>query len=172
MNKLLLAAVFILSAVLLISCSKESEDELWNSAQNFISVSKYEQAIEKLAKLIDVYPNGLLASQSQLLIATIYNNELQEYQSAVNEYKKFADLYTEDSMHPKAMFLIGFIYNNQLHDFENAKIAYEKFLERYPDHELVPSAQMEIQTLGMDLNELIQPEIVSEDDKNLKTEKK
>ncbi len=159
MKHILSTALLLTFALTLLSCSRVSEEELWKSSETLLQEQKNAEAIEKLKEIVKEHPKGQKSSEAQLLIATIYNNDLHDFEKAIAEYKKFVELFPDDLQVPKAMFLIGFVYNNQLHSFDSAKIAYEAFLEKFPHHELAPSAQMEIQTLGKSPEELIQPEV-------------
>lgn len=141
------------------SCSRVSEEDLWKTSETFLQEQKYAEAVGKLEEIVKEYPKSKKAAEAQILIATIYNNDMHEYEQAIAEYKKFVGLFPDDPHVPKTMFLIGFIYNNQLHNFDSAKIAYEAFLMKFPEHDLALSAKMEIQTLGKSPEELIQPEV-------------
>lgn len=162
MKHIFLVAILLVFGLTIFSCSRVSEEELWQSSESLLQEQKYSEAIEKLKELVKKYPKGKKAAEAQLLIATLYNNDLHDFEKAIAEYKKFVELFPDDPQVPKTMFLIGFIYNNQLNNLDSAKIAYEAFLEKFPDHELAPSAQMEIQTLGKSPEELIQPKVALE----------
>lgn len=159
MKHIFLTALLIVFGIVIFSCSRVSEEELWKSSETFLQEQKYVEAIEKLREIVKEYPKGDKSATAQFLMATIYNNDLHDFEKAISEYKKFVELFPDDPQVPKAMFLIGFVYNNQLHNLDSAKIAYEAFLKKFPEHELAPSAQMEIQTLGKAPEELIQPEV-------------
>ncbi|MDP2209207.1 MAG: outer membrane protein assembly factor BamD [Bacteroidota bacterium] len=159
MKHILSTALLLTFALIFLSCSRVSEEELWKSSEKLLQEQKYAEAIEKLKEIVKEYPKGEKAAEAQFLIAALYNNDLHDFEKAITQYKKFVELFPDDLQVPKAMFLIGFVYNNQLHNFDSAKIAYEAFLEKFPHHELAPSAQMEIQTLGKSPEELIQPEV-------------
>lgn len=152
---LLLVVLFIFS-----SCGRMSEQELWTAAQQNYEQQKFKEAIDSYRHIVEKFSESQNADSAQLLIAAIYNNELQDFHAALAEYRRFTELYPTDPKVPKAMFLIGFIYNNQLHNIDSAKLAYEAFLAKFPIDELAASAQMEIQTLGKDPSELIQPKLV------------
>lgn len=166
--KISLFITLILLSIILLSCSRITDEELWSQSQTLIEEGKHKEAIEKLKELVDDYPKSEKAPTAQFYIASIYNNELQDFENAIKEYRKFVEMFPEDSNTPKALFLIGFIYNNQLHQLENAKSAYEEFLNKYPDHELAQSAQIEIQTLGKSPEEFIQPEVAIKKEKEKK----
>ncbi len=151
--------LLLIGLLIFSSCSRISEEELWSSAEKNYLEQKLNEAINDYREIVKKYPKSTKADSAQFLIASIYNNELQDFRNAITEYKKFTELFPNDYKTPKALFLIGFIYNNQLHEIDSAKIVYEEFIAKYPDDELAPSAQMEIITLGKDPSELIQPEL-------------
>ena len=141
------------------SCSRISEEDLWISADQEYKQHNYMSAIAKYQEIVEKFKNNPRADSAQYLIASIYNNELQEYRNAISEYRKLVKLFPNSQKSPKVMFLIGFIYNNQLNEYDSARIAYEEFIEKYPNDDLVQDAQIEIATLGKDPSELIPPEI-------------
>ncbi|RCK75123.1 MAG: hypothetical protein IGBAC_1259 [Ignavibacteriae bacterium] len=165
MKKYLLFFMIAFPILYFVSCSRVSEEELWKQSQTLIEEGKHKEAIEKLKQFVKEFPKSEKAPDAQFYIASIYNNDLHEFENAIEEYRNFVEMFPEHSNAPKALFLIGFIYNNQLHQLDKAKSAYEEFLNKYPDHELTQSAQIEIQTLGKNPEELIPPEIVSKEKK-------
>lgn len=156
---LLLITLLVLSA-----CSRMSEEELWAAAKQNYEQEKFKEAIDNYCQIVDRFKKSKKAPTAQMTIAQIYNSDLKDFHGAITEYRKFIELFPSDAQTPKAMFLIGFIYNNQLHNYDSAKIAYEAFVEKYPEHELTPSARMEIATLGVDPNELIQEKFTEKGD--------
>ena len=115
------------------SCSRISEEDLWISADQEYKQHNYMSAIAKYQEIVEKFKNNPRADSAQYLIASIYNNELQEYRNAISEYRKLVKLFPNSQKSPKVMFLIGFIYNNQLNEYDSARIAYEEFIEKYGD---------------------------------------
>jgi hypothetical protein len=70
------------------------------------------------------------------------------------------------------LFLSGFIYNNDLRQLDSAKIVYETFLKKYPDHELAASARFELETLGKDPSQTLNPQTAAVDNNKNKPVKK
>jgi outer membrane assembly lipoprotein YfiO len=154
-----LALTSLILALLLSSCSRMSEEQLWETAKQNYEQGKFKEAIENYREIVDKFKDSKEAPTAQWTIAQIYNSDLKDFRGAIGEYRKFIELYPNNERAPKAMFLMGFIYNNDLHNIDSAKIAYESYLSKYPHDELAQSAQMEIMTLGKDPSELIQPEV-------------
>lgn len=154
---------FVLASLILTfifsSCSRMSEEQLWDAAKQNYEQGKIKEAIENYREIVDRFKDSKEAPAAQWTIAQIYNSDLKDFRGAIVEYRKYIELYPNNAQTPKAMFLMGFIYNNDLHNIDSAKIAYEVFLTKYPNDELAQSAQMEIMTLGKDPSELIQPEV-------------
>ena len=139
-----------LAALLLASCSRKSEEQLYSEARNYENQNLLQLAIDDYHEIVQRFPKGTHAEEAQYRIALIYNNDLKDMQKAVDAYRAFAALFPQSKETPSAMFLTGFLYNNELHRLDSAKMAYESFLQKYPNDELAQSAKYELQTLGQD----------------------
>ena len=146
--------VFIIS-----SCSRLSEDELFERAETAHQQKNVQEAMEKLQELLERFPKGKHAETAQFLIARMYNDDLHDYQKAIAAYHKYRDLFPVSVRASTALFSIGFIYNNDLHQYDSAKTSYEQFLALYPKHEMAPSARFELETLGKNPEELFKPKV-------------
>lgn len=155
--RLLIITLFI--PLIVISCSRVNEDELFQAAQTAYQQKKFQEAIQKYEELVDRFPQGKRAEMALLTLATIYNDDLQDYRKAISTYSKLRELFPNGQKAPMALFLIGFIYNNQLQQYDSARVAYEEFLAKYPNHEMTASAKFELDNLGKNPEELIKPEV-------------
>ena len=155
---LLTSLVFLLP-----SCSRLSEDELFQAAQTAYQQKNVQTAMEKLQELLDRFPRGKHAETSQFLIARICNDDLHDYQKAIAGYRRYREMFGDSARASTALFLIGFIYNNELHQYDSARAVYEEFLARYPDHAMASSAKFELENLGKNPEELFKPQVAAED---------
>ena len=155
--------LFLAFLVLLFpSCSRLSEDELFQAAQTAYQQKNVQQAMEKLQELLDRFPGGKHAEPSQFLIAKMYNDDLHDYQNAIAGYRRYRESFGDSARASSALFLIGFIYNNDLHQYDSARVVYKAFLGQYPNHEMASSAKFELETLGKNPEELFKPQVASE----------
>lgn len=160
MKFLYLSLVFLL---VFSSCSRKSEQELYDEGKTAQSQKNFQIAIERYQEVVERSPSSAYAESSQYRIAVIYNNDLHENTKAIQAYQKFYAMFPASSEAPNALFLVGFLYNNELHNIDSAKIAYESFLQKYPNHSLVTSAEFELETLGKDPSQLLQSRVLSKD---------
>jgi outer membrane protein assembly factor BamD (BamD/ComL family) len=163
---------FLIITFLIVSCSRMSENELYQTAQTAVDQKNYLEAVQHLEELIDRFPNGKHTEESLFLLGTIYNDNLQKPRMAIETYRRLHMTFPNGEKTPGAMFLVGFIYNNVLHNYDSARIAYEQFLQEYPQHEMVTSAEFEIANLGKSPDELFRTRISEEEHPKTSTDKK
>ncbi len=91
-----------------------------------------------------------------------YLNEAAKLASSIRMPKVSVALYQwiysafpDSEIAPKARFLEGFTLENELKDLEGAKVAYEGYLADYPNDVFAKDAQILLQNLGVDPEELI-----------------
>ena len=149
---------FVALALTLSSCSRQSAKELYEEGITAYDQKNYQLAVEKFREVVDRSAATAYAESSQFRIAMIYNNDLHDFPKSVAEYQKFTLLFPSSKESPTALFLTGFLFNNELHKLDSAKVVYEEFLQKYPDHQLALSAKFELNSLGKDPTELLQPE--------------
>ncbi len=166
MHKLKIFIPLLISAFILCSCSKQSEDELFNAGKAKIEEGKkfdadnkpddakksYGEAIDLLKKLIQDYPNSPKVPDSYNEIAKLYVDNFKDYPNAIKYYKELSDKYPNAKEAKYAMFMIAFIYDEMLKDKQMAIESYKKFLDKYPTDEnpnekMSESAKMMLQML-------------------------
>lgn len=156
-------ALVLILAFVISACSRMSEDELFQKAQDAYEQKNFTEAIQNIQELLDRFPKGKYAEASILMLATIYNDDLQDYHNAIAAYRKFNEQFPDAEKAPMALFLVGFMYNNQLHNYDSARIAYEQFLTKYPTHEMAPSAKFELDNLGKSPDELFRTQVAEKE---------
>ena len=48
------------------------------------------------------------------------------------------------------------MFNNVIGDTARARVAYETFIDQYPDHDLVEDAKIEVESLGLSAQQLLE----------------
>lgn len=163
--------VFIALAVLFTSCSRKTAPQLMQEASDSLGAKSYTAAIERYQEIVDRFGQSAAAETALFRIASIYGNDVHDQRKALGAYELFCQKYPNSGDAPTALFLTGFIFNNELHLYDSARLAYESFLKKYPGHSLASSAQFELQTLGKDPAEFLQPQVAegNEAEKNPKS---
>lgn len=93
-----LLTVIPLLFLIVLGCEKKpSEDQLFNDAKKLQEEGKYTDAVASYQNLVNQYPRGKYAPQSQFMIGFIYANELKEYDKAEKAYQKFLDAYSSSA---------------------------------------------------------------------------
>ena len=165
-------AIFIVFT--LVSCSKQSAEEMYNKGSDAQKAEQYDAAIESYQELVKSYPDSVRTPEAVYGIGTIYQNQKHSYHQAIQTFRFLVEKYPNHATASNAAFLIGFIYNNELKNIDSARIAYEDFLKRYPTDQLVESVHFELSNLGKDPAEILkaQAQIAQEETKPAKKVKK
>ena len=170
MRKNLLFIVFI--GFIFFSCSKTSDKEYMEMADQKIENGNVSEAISDYQKLVEEYPESELAPEAIVMQATLYHENKVKNISRTESLIKAADLfvsvsekYPENEKAPSSLFMAGFIYANELQDYTKAKAVYNLFLKKYPDNELASSANEELKNLGLTPEEILKKKIAAQDKK-------
>jgi len=142
-------------SLLVIGCSKMTEDELWQKVEESRNGTNFDSTIQVCERIVQEYPNGQKAPAAMYLIGETYQNGKHDYHAAVNYYQAFVKKYPDLNSTPVAMFIIGFIYNNNLQMMDSARITYQEFVSKFPTHDLASSAKFEIENLGRSPDQII-----------------
>lgn len=160
--------VSFLSLILLltIGCSSNSDEKLFQEANDLMSEEKLSESLELFDQLINEYPESSLAPRSLMLVAGIYQSKKIASLSAEDAIKKadsifrsVFDKYPESVEAPTGLFMSGFIQANELYDFTAATNSYNLFLEKYPQHELAASCKEELDNMGLSPDEILKKKI-------------
>ena len=162
------AIVFILSCILLSSCSRKNAEELYLDAQVQEGQKNFALAAERYEEILRRFPADAKAESSQFNLALLYQNDLHDSRKAVHAYQRFHELFPQSNRAATALFLAAFLFNNDLHNYDSAKIVYETFLQKYPGHELAASAKYELSTIGTDPNALVPNQVTSTEESTKK----
>jgi len=156
------STLLIIFSILLVGCSKKSDNELMESADRNIQNGDFTEAVEDFETLINEHPGSLLAPKAFFEIGKIYQGQMiknasrvQSFETAIKNYKSIYEKFPDDVNAPSALFMIAFIQANELNRLEDAQATYKLFIEKYPEHELAASAQAEIDNLGLTPEEIL-----------------
>jgi len=165
-------SIFFILLIILASCSKKSDVDLYNDAKAAEGKKDFQKASELYEQIVNQFSTTAYAETSLLRLSVIYNNDLKNSREAIHSYQRYYTMFPTSKQAPTMLFLSGFIYNNDLHQIDSARIVYDTFLKKYPDHELVASARFELETLGKDPSQTLNPQTIAVDDSKIKPAKK
>ncbi len=164
--------IFVLS-VLVISCSKTSDEDLYKLGIEELKNNNIEQAYKYFEQLVDEHPQSELAAESLFLMADILQNKPADKEIQIENYKKSVELYlkvqydfSNSEKAPQALFMAGFVASELLKDYDAAAMHYKRFIKIYPDHELAVSVREEINNLGKTPEEILTSKGVMEPNKS------
>ena len=148
MKKYLLL-VFI--PLLIISCSKTSDQEYFDRAKKLLDEKKTIEAVTSLEALVNEYPESEIAPAALVQLAQIYQNQLDKNLKPAESFKKaekyFMQVYEKYPESEEAP--------NDLMKYDEATSSYNLFLEKYPSHPLAVSAKEELDNMGLTPEEIL-----------------
>ena len=161
--------LYFIIILLFAGCSKISDKEYLNKAEESLNQNDIAGAVEAYSSLIEEYPDSKLTPGALEKLAAIYQNnqvknlsQVESLREASNLYRKLYDKYPKSENAAKALFLSAYILANEpLKDYDNATKTYKLFLEKYPDHDLAYSAKEEIKNMGIPAEDIIGKKIVT-----------
>jgi len=137
------------------------EDEL-----EALRLSVYNDSLARL----DFRKADLYIQQAELYSLLMPNTELaplllyragevarsaRNYEKALSLYSKLYSNYPAYEKAPQALFMQAFILDNDLKRFDEAGQLYQSFIEQYPDDDFASSAQVLLENLGKDEEDII-----------------
>lgn len=106
------------------------EQQIYQTAYNFIKAKKYSDAVTALQSMLKKYPSGQFASNAHYWLGELYglmgknDQSLKEFQAVVNNY-------TDSPRLSDAQLKVGLIYAAQF-KWPDAKNAFKKVINHYP----------------------------------------
>ena len=154
---------FFILVFLFAGCSKISDKEYMNKAEESLKQNNIAGAVEAYKSLTEEYPESKLAPDALEKLAAIYQNnqvknlsQVESLKEASKLYRKLYDKYPNSNHAANALFLSAYILaNDPVKDFTEAKKAYNLFLEKFPNHELADDAKEEIKNMGRPPEEIL-----------------
>ena len=163
---------FLVLVLILSSCSRKSDTELYTDAKAAEAIKDFQKAVELYEQVVDRFPTVATAESSLVRLSVIYNNDIKDPRKAIDAYRRCYSMFPSSKQAPTMLFLTGFVFNNELHMLDSARIVYETFLQKYPDNDLAASAKFELETLGKDPSmAIIQQDMVVNNSKTDKPKK-
>jgi TolA-binding protein len=148
--------------LLVISCSKTSDQEYYDQAKKLLDEKKTSEAVTSLETLVNEYPESEIAPQALVQLAQIYQNQLdknikptESFEKAEKYFMQVYEKYPDSEEAPKALFMSGFILANDLMKYDEATSSYDLFLEKFPSHSLAVSAKEELDNMGLTPEEIL-----------------
>ncbi|MDQ7815745.1 MAG: tetratricopeptide repeat protein [Melioribacteraceae bacterium] len=155
--------LFSLLTFLFNFCSSVNDQELFDKAQQDLNDKKYVEAVEGFEMLAAEAPRSDYAPQGLFECAKIYHMEQivnlpkeESLKKAVEYYKRIYEGYPDFKESASAMMMTGFILANELNKTDEAKTVYEEFLKKYPDDTLAGSVKLELESIGLTPDEILQ----------------
>ena len=146
----------------IISCSKISDQELFDQGNKLIKEKKISEAIKSFESLISEYPQSKLAPKCILQIASFYEAQLIEgtnraksYNKALELYNQVIEKYPDSEEAPIALFQSAFIYDNEFKNYDEATKKYNLLLHKDRNHKYSAIVQQSLDIMGIDLEEII-----------------
>src|SRR5512140_280667 len=106
--------VLVLGLLFLVSCSKLTDEQLWNQGVDAQKADKVQEALQSYQQLLDDYPKSPKVPDALYAIGSICQNKNADIYRAIRSYRRIVDEYPTHATSSSAMFLIGFLYNNEL----------------------------------------------------------
>lgn len=106
------------------------EQQIYQSAYNYIKDKKYDQAVGDLQKMLQKYPSGQFAANAHYWLGELYNLMGNNSQSAT-EFNTVVDKFPSSAKVPDAQLKLGMIYATQS-KWSDAKSSFKKVIKKYP----------------------------------------
>ena len=159
---------FFIIVLLFISCSKTTDQDLLDRAQNEVRDKKIKEAIADLESLLKEFPDSKLAPKALVQLGTIYQGQLvknikmrDSFEKAQEYFREVYDKYPDSEEAPNSLFMSSFILANHLYRFKDATAGYKLFMEKYPNNPLVTSAKDELENMGLSPEEILKKKEVA-----------
>ena len=106
------------------------EQQIYQTAYNFIKAKKYNEAINALQGMLQKYPAGQFASNAHYWLGELYGL-VGKNDQALSEFTIVVKTYSSSPRVSDAQLKIGLLYAAQI-KWADAKAAFKKVINRYP----------------------------------------
>lgn len=106
------------------------EQQIYQTAYNFIKAKKYNEAINALQGMLQKYPSGQFASNAHYWLGELYGL-VGKNDQALSEFNIVVKTYSSSPRVSDAQLKIGLLYAAQV-KWPEAKTAFKKVINRYP----------------------------------------
>lgn len=153
---------YLLIMSLLFACSKISDQQYFDKANEFLKVNKVEEAIKSFESLVSEFPDSKLAPKALSQLAILFQTHIdpkltpeQSFEKAQKYFLQVYEKYPDSEEAPKSLFMSAFILANDLKKYDEATKAFNLFLEKYPSDPLAVSAKQELDNMGIPPEEIL-----------------
>jgi TolA-binding protein len=154
--------LLVLLPLIVMSCSKTSDQEYFDQANKFLQENKIKEAVASFESLVSDHPESDLAPKALVQLAAIYQNQSdknvkpeESFNRAQQYFMQVFEKYPESQEAPKSLFMASYILANDLKKYDEATKNYKLFLEKYPSHPLAASAKEELDNMGLSPEEIL-----------------
>ena len=106
------------------------EQQIYQTAYNFIKVKKYNDAVSTLQSMLSKYPSGQFASNAHYWLGELYGL-MNKYDQSLTEFSAVVKNYPESPRVSDAQLKVGLIYASQF-KWGDAKTAFKNVINHYP----------------------------------------
>ncbi len=155
-----------LMMLLISGCSKKTENEYMNMANDNWKKSNIPEAVKSYEELLKYYPEGAMAPKALMELGKLYQykvdkriGEKESLDKAIESFKTLYEKFPKSEEAPLALFMVGFIEANELKSYDQAREHYNLFIEKYPNHSMVQNAKDELENLGLTPEQILNKKI-------------
>lgn len=106
------------------------EQEIYQTAYNFIKAKKYNEAVDALQGMLKKYPSGQFASNAHYWLGELYGL-MGKNDQALTEFDTVVGSYPDSPRVSDAQLKVGLIYSAQS-KWSDAKTSFKKVINHYP----------------------------------------
>lgn len=106
------------------------EQQIYQTAYNYIKAKKYNDAVDELQKMLQKYPSGQFASNAHYWLGELYGL-MGKNDQALKEFSTVVQNYPESPRISDAQLKVGLIFASQS-KWAEAKNTFKKVINRYP----------------------------------------
>ncbi len=119
---------------------------------NYRMANAYLNSAELHALLLPEEPN----TPELLYRAGEIARAVRSFERAIALYQQLSEQHSSHEYASKALFMQAFTYDDDLNEYGRARALYEQFLERYPEDDFADDAQVLLDNLGKNEQEIIE----------------
>ncbi|MCL1911250.1 MAG: tetratricopeptide repeat protein [Leptospirales bacterium] len=128
-----------------LSLEQVADDQKFGNGMNFMTLKKYDKALEEFLEYLEIYYNGSHRSEVYAKIAGIYFDR-QYYLKAINYYKGLYEEFSDTDEGLGGYYNIGVCYVKMGYDKQALEI-FSKILQEHPTSQQAAKAQIQMELL-------------------------
>jgi len=127
------------------SLEQVADDQKFNNGINFMSLRKYDKALEEFLEYLEIYYNGTHRGEAYAKIAGIYFDR-QHYLKAINYYKGIYEEFSDTEEGLEGYYNIGICYVKMGYNKQALEV-FSKILQDSPSSPQAAKAQIQIELI-------------------------